>query len=176
MHLLTRCLSGCEAAWEEFYQARTPELVRHVRHFLSSDRCDAETVEEIVARVWHTLLRDDARILRRYDPERYTGLGRYLAGVSRHVVRRYLRAERLRRSHESVGGRRADVDFTPSGLEFGTMLNEFAETLNPREVHFLEEYLLSSPNGDDDDLSPAAVWQRRHRLRRKLLRFLKDES
>ena len=177
--LLRRCLAGCEAAWREFFRARTPELDRWVRHFLGAAGQNAEAVDEVVARIWHALLRDDKRILRRYSPERHTGLDRYLAGVARYVVRRYLRAERLRRRYESVGGRRTHLEFTPSGLETGTLLNEFATTLNPDEVQFLEAYLLSSSDGDangGDGLSPTAVWQRRYRLRCKLERFLGEEG
>ncbi len=197
-------MPGREAAWREFFRVRTPELVRCVRHLLGAEGHNPETVEEVVARVWHALLRDDKRILRRYDAARHTGLGRHLAGVSRFVVRRYLRAEQPRRSYESVGGKRTRVEFTPAGLETGTLLNEFTMTLSAGEVQFLDDYLLSLPdgngtganhsagngagpakgkrdagadgNGDGDELTPAAIWQRRHRLRRKLLRFLKEED
>ncbi len=48
-------MPGCEAAWREFFRAYTPELIRRVRHWLGAGGHDAETVEEIVARVWREL-------------------------------------------------------------------------------------------------------------------------
>ncbi|MDY0167977.1 MAG: hypothetical protein RBS80_15620 [Thermoguttaceae bacterium] len=171
--LLARCLSGDRPAWEEFYEACTPELRRLVRFFLRTQR-DDNTIEEIVASVWYALLRDDARVLRRYAPERSTCLGCYLAGVVRCHVCRHERAESERLLHvcQLACRKKSEFGASASNLDFGMLLNDFVATLNPKELAFLEGYLLSPPNGNNGTLSAADVWQRRHRLRMKLKQFL----
>jgi DNA-directed RNA polymerase specialized sigma24 family protein len=171
--LLARCLSGDRLAWEEFCEACTPELRRLVRFFLGRNR-DDDTTEEIVASVWYALLRDDARILRRYAPERSACLGCYLAGIVRCHVCRYVRAESERSRHacQLACRMKSDLGASALSLDLGVLLNDFAATLNPKELAFLEDYLLSPPNGHNGTLSAADVWQRRHRLRVKLKHFL----
>lgn len=171
--LWARCLAGDEAAWSEFYEARTPELRRLVGYFLPANRRDAETIEEIVARVWYGLVCDDARLFRRCFLEPCVCRCRFLAGIVRNEVRRYARSESERARH----GRQfalccaACRESPPSSLEFGSLLNEFAATLNPKELDFLENHLLGFPCSGDC-LSNANVWQRRHRLRVKARHFL----
>ncbi len=171
--LWARCLAGDEAAWDEFYQARTPELRRLVGCFLAANRRDAETIEEIVARVWYALVCDEARLFRRCFIEPCVCRCRFLAGIVRNEVRRYVRceSERARHGRQFALGCAGCGESPPSSLEFGSLLNEFASTLNPKELDFLENYLLGFPCSGDC-LSDANVWQRRHRLRMKARQFL----
>ncbi len=173
--LLARCLAGEAAAWKEFYDIHTPDFCRLVRYFLAQDRRNAETIDEIVARVWYALVRDDARLLRRCVQCQRECPRCFLAGVVRMEVRKYVRSETDRARH---GERFAQccpgcAASPPANREVAALLNEFATTLNARELDFLESYLLSQPDAGGG-LSDANVWQRRRRLRVKLTRFLCD--
>ncbi len=177
--LLGRCVAGDQVAWEELFAAHTPYLANLVRFFLGRHKHDDNVVEELVARVWHAVVDHDARVLRRYDPDLSSSVGRYFAGVACRVVRSHLRVEHLRRTRTVPCGCRAGVECWDSGLEVGLLLNEFAAMLNAKEAAFLEEYLLAPPplvkiNGDNGQLSAANVRQRRRRLRVKLEKFLYD--
>ena len=177
--LLDRCLCGDEQAWQRFFDAYTPELFRLVRYFLDSGQ-DGLAVDEVVADVWYRIVRNKARLLDRYDPERSADLGRYLAGVVRNVVLDHRRAGPTRGT-TSLSGGHSEPACLHSGFEVGLLLNEFAETLNAQEVAFLEEYLLSNRGScqrDDENcrLSAVNVRQRRHRLRKKLVHFLDDSD
>lgn len=173
--LIARCLKGEEAAWKEFYDTHTPDFRRLVRYFLAKDRRTADTVDEIVARVWYALLRDDARLLHRcLDCQRKCPRC-FLAGVVRMEVRKYVRSEMDRARHGERFAQccRGCGASPPSNLEVAALLNEFATTLNAKELDFLESYLLGHPGGGCR-LSDANVWQRRHRLRVKLKQFLQE--
>jgi len=182
--LLGRCLAGDQTAWEEFFADLTPDLVRLVRYFLGRQSSDDQLVEELVARVWYVIVDNDSRILRRYDPDWSNSIGKYLAGVVCRVVRGYLRAEHSRRNRQWPRGCRSGLAYRPSGFDVGLLLNEFAETLNAKEMAFLEDYLLTHPSAGHHPtsigrLSAANVRQRCRRLRLKLEEFLdvsEDES
>ncbi len=171
--LLTRCLSGDRLAWEEFCEECTPELRRLVRFFLGANG-DDDTIEEIVACVWYALLRDDARVLRRYSPGRSSCLGCYLAGVVRRHVGQHRRAEweRLRHTRQLASRVRSVLVGRAPEVSPDSLLHEFAATLNPKELDFLERYLLCAQDGSQGGLSAGDIWQRRHRLRVKLWHFL----
>lgn len=169
--LLARCLAGDKDAWEQLYSDQTPGLLRAARYFLGS-KASVEAVEEINARVWYALLGNGGRLLRRYLPGETRSLRRFLAGVARCEVLRYLRAEKTRRQHELARGALETYNTPPLGMEVGSLLNEFASTLKAREIEFLEDYMLTPPHGRDSQLSATNLWQRRHRLKTKLHQFL----
>ncbi|MBN2021550.1 MAG: sigma-70 family RNA polymerase sigma factor [Pirellulales bacterium] len=176
--LIDRCLRGEETAWEKLYYRCHPGLIRAVRYLLGvTEIRDPNLVEEIAARVWYLLLRDDARLLSRFDPERDCRLQAFLVGFARNEILQYLRAERRRRSHEATGGRLLLAGQRSSQTPVDSLLDEFASTLSQREQEFLAQYLLSPPEEEsappDQDLSPTNVWQRRHRLRFKLKAFMR---
>ncbi len=175
--LLARCLSGDRPAWEEFCEECTPELRRLARFFLGANG-DEDTIEEIVASVWYTLLRDDAQVLRRYSPGRSSCLGCYLAGVVRRHVGQHRRAEWERLRHARQLARRVKSALIGKVPEVSpdSLLHEFAATLNPKELDFLEKYLLHPQNGSDGGMSADDIWQRRHRLRVKLRHFLSHSN
>lgn len=170
-NLIARCLAGDGDAWKQLYLDQTPGLLRAVRYFLGP-KANAEAVEEINARVWYALLGNGGRLLRRYLPGETRSLRRFLAGVARFEVLRYLRAEKTRRQHELARSAQETQEAPPVGMEVGSLLNEFASTLKPREIEFLEDYMLAPPNGWDSQLSATNLWQRRHRLKAKLHQFL----
>lgn len=176
--LVARCLLGDQSAWYELYDVYSPKLGRVVRLALGPKGNDPDLVEDIVARVWSALVADGARLLGRYAPDRSVPLERYLAGIARRYVLRHVRAEAQRRRHDRQGALRMRVQLLPAvpGLDWGVLLNDFAATLNPSELDFLEGYLLSRSKGDNGGLSAANIRQRRHRLRIKLNQFLRGSD
>ena len=178
--LVDRCLAGDENAWELLYHHCHPALIKGVRYLLGNDNRDVNLVEEIAARVWYLLLKNDGELLGRFDPTRDCRLPAYLVGFARNEILQYHRAERRRRSHEATGGRLLLAGQRSSDLPVLAMIDEFAMTLNTREQEFLEEHLLSPPpeasgESEDSGLSKANIWQRRHRLRFKLKAFMQGK-
>jgi hypothetical protein len=176
--LVQRCLGGDENAWEQLYYRCHPGLLRAIRFLLEPESRDVNLVDEIAARVWYQLLRDDARLLSKFDPERDCRLLGYLVGFARNEIMQNARAERRRRSHEAVGGQLLLRSQRASNWPIGPLLDEFAATLNQRERQFLKEFLLLPPDDEkepvEEAISPTNVWQRRHRIRFKLKAFMQD--
>jgi hypothetical protein len=170
--LAKRCLMGEVAAWEELYGRFHDPLCRAVRGMLGGGGLDLSRVDEIAARVWYALVRNDGELLNRFDPARHTRLGGFLRGLARIEIMQYYRAEYRRRAQETaccVG--RACGDEISSDWQVTSMIDDFATTLTPGEHEFLEEHLLGGPEAGRQRWSDAAIWQRCHRIREKLKAF-----
>lgn len=176
--LVERCLSGDERAWERLYRECHPPLFRAIKLLLGSDAGDIHLADEMAARVWYALLRDGGRLLASYDPERDSGLSAFLMGLARIEIMRHLRSERRRRSYEFIGGRRILAEGRVPDWQVAAMMDEFSSTLTAQERRFMEKFLLDTPetevSGDQGESSAASIWQRRHRIRRKLQAFFDD--
>lgn len=174
--LAERCLAGDEMAWERLYQRCHPQLLRAIKLLLGKDAGDLHLVDEMAARVWYTLLRDDGRLLASYDAERDSGLSAFLMGMARIEILRYVRSERRRRSYELIGGRRVLAEGRVPDWELAAMMDEFTSMLSPPELEFMERFLLFAPGTEADadavEIPATSVWQRRHRLRLKLQIYL----
>lgn len=176
--LVDRCLAGDVAAWEELYNQCHFPLCVAIKSLLGPGYRDLNLIDEIAARVWYALVRNDGELLDRFDPRQDLRVGTFLRGVARIEIMQYVRAERRRRLREAEAGRRPRRDDALSGWQLDVMLNEFTATLTPGEQRFVEEYLLVAPSEDDaerNDLTDANIWQRRHRIRTKLLAFFGDD-
>jgi hypothetical protein len=132
---------------------------------------DLSRVDEIAARVWYALVRNDGKLLDRFDPTRHARLGGFLRGLARIEIMQYFRAEYRRRTQESACPRRHSGAAAASDWQVTAMIDDFATTLTAGEQEFLEEHLLGQPDGDGRELSEANAWQRRHRIRSKLKAF-----
>jgi hypothetical protein len=176
--LVERCLAGDVPAWEKLYnQCHTPLCVS-IKSLIGPTYCDPNLVDEIAARVWYALVRNDGQLLDRFDPSLDLRLGAFLRGLARVEIMQYFRAEQRRRTREIQAGRRHQGDDHLSDWQVDAMLNEFAATLTPGEQRFLDEHLVSllqeDEHADRAELSDANVWQRRHRIRSKLRAFFRD--
>jgi hypothetical protein len=178
--LVERCLLGEVAAWEELYSQHHSALCFSIRSSLTPACRDANLVDEIVARVWYALVRNDGELLDRFDPQWGLRLATFLRGLARLEIMQYFRAEQRRRKREAKAGRRPPSVNTLPDCQIAAMLDEFTATLTEGEQRFLEEYLLLSPqeatNTEGAELSDANIWQRRHRIRSRLLAFFRDEE
>jgi len=176
--LVERCLAGDQQAWEELFEQRHWPLLRGVRTLLGPYGRDVHFVEEIAARVWYVLLRNDGEVLARYDPSRDSRLGAFLMGIARLEMVQYVRSERRRRGRELLAGRKLLEKQPACAQELDRLLNELISTLAPQEQEFLEKHLVSCPppdgdgNGHDSE-SQDSIRQQRRRVYRKLSRFLR---
>ena len=176
--LVERCLSGDERAWEQLYRECHPPLLRAIKLLLGPDAADIHLADEMAARVWYALLRDGGRLLVSYDAERDSSLSAFLMGLARIEIMRHLRSERRRRSYEFIGGRRILAEGRVPDWQVAVMMDEFSSTLTAQERCFMEKFLLEAPEAepstDQGELSANSIWQRRHRIRRKLKAFFDD--
>ena len=177
--LIDRCLDGEEKAWEQLYVQFHSRLVGAVKFLLGPEGQKVHLVDEIAARVWYALLRDDAKLLARFDVTRNCRLDAFLMGVARMEILRYFRSERRRQAHEMVGGRRLRDRQPVSDAQMVAMLDEFLSTLTDGEREFMEDYLVSLPPDEEEDtdgqeMTDSNIWQRRHRIRCKMTEFFDD--
>jgi DNA-directed RNA polymerase specialized sigma24 family protein len=172
--LVARCLEGDESGWAALYERHHFRLLQAIKFLLGDNLADFQLVDELAARVWFALVRDDARLLARYNPRRHARLDSFLAGLARVELLRYERSEQRRKSHEWASGCRSLKQRRVADVQILMMVREFAATLTPAEREFLETNLIAQKNGNSKKLTAANTWQRRHRIRSKLKDFLKD--
>jgi hypothetical protein len=169
--LAKRCLAGEVTAWEELYGRFHGPLCTAIGGMLGAGASDLSRVDEIAARVWYALVRNDGELLNRFDPARHTRLIGFLRGLARIELMQYFRAEHRRRTQEAACPCRESGASAASDWQVTAMIEDFATTLTVREQEFLEEHLLGQPEGDEPELSEATIWQRCHRIRAKLKAF-----
>ena len=170
--LAKRCVAGEVTAWEEMYGRFHESLCRAIRGMLGTGGSDLSRVDEIAARVWYALVRDDGELLNRFDPARHTRLAGFLRGLARIEIMQYYRAEFRRRAQETTCCTdRASGETAASAWQVSAMIDDFASTLTPGEQEFLEEHLLNPSEDGQQRWSDATIWQRCHRIRQKLKTF-----
>ncbi|MEL6898936.1 MAG: sigma-70 family RNA polymerase sigma factor [Planctomycetota bacterium] len=89
-NLLDRCLRGDGVAWSSFVDRFVGLMVHVVKHTVESRGLNLRegAREELVADIFTTIIKDDCRVLRRF--QRNSSLATYLTVVARRVVVRRL--------------------------------------------------------------------------------------
>jgi DNA-directed RNA polymerase specialized sigma24 family protein len=174
--LAKRCVAGEVAAWEEIYNRYHDSLCRAIRSMLGTGGADPSRVDEIAARVWYALVRNDGQLLSRFDPARHTRLAGFLRGLARVEIMQYYRAEHRRRAKEAACLCPAGGETGVSDWQVSAMIDDFASTLTVGEQEFLEEHLLGQSDDGEQSPSDATIWQRCHRIRKKLKAFFWGKS
>jgi len=175
--LVDECLSGAPRAWSALYHHCHDGLLGSIRAFLGRNSSDSSLVDEIAARVWYALVRHDFQLLARFDVSRGCRLSTFLSVLAKTEARLLLRSERRRRIREHAvsrqeSGRLAASDSTETVTE-----EEFVATLSPAERCFYKDVLKASYEASvADNYSPQNTWQLRHRVRKKLERFLGETT
>lgn len=171
--LIEDCLSGQPAAWTRLYDCFHEPLLAAIRSFLRDAATDLSLIDEIAARVWYALVRNDAELLSRFDVARGCRLITFLSVLAKSEARQYFRSERRRRTREERVSRpemeSEEIDLSASTISH----DEFLASLSPSERAYFTEVLIA-PEGEDagDDYSLGNTWQLRHRVRKKLNQFL----
>ena len=169
--LAKRCLAGEVAAWEDLYGRYHEPLCRAIGGMLGAGGSDLSRVDEIAARVWYAVVRNDGELLNRFDPARHTRLGGFLRGLARIEIMQYFRTEYRRRNQEAACFAHAGGSPSVSDWQVNAMIEDFATTLTAGEQEFLEEHLLGQAEDGERRWSDATIWQRCHRIREKLKAF-----
>ncbi len=171
--LVNRCLAGESEAWEHLFKVCHPPLLTLIKTLLGPRAADADLTEEMAGRVWYSVVTEPHRRLDPYDPDRGCSLTTYLAALARNEIRQYFRAEVRRRNRERTASQGENDLPSLTISEIQSMLDEFDKTLTPREKEFFESNLIELPvNGKKNAFSETNSWQLRHRVQRKLSRFL----
>ena len=169
--LVLDCISGDPAAWAQLYDKFHCRLVSSIRSFLGRAGQDRHLVEEISARVWYALVKNNFELLGRFDQARGCRLSTFLSVIGKSEARVLLRSERRRKTREGVASRRESVN---GGVEWNSLLTDedFLATLSPRERSFYFDILMAtSPNTSDESYTQDNQWQLRHRVRKKLEQY-----
>lgn len=170
--LIARCLQGEEAAWDVMFERYQPHLLSYVLYLLRGEG-GVEQAEEIAAAVWCSLCSDSFVRLRKFDPA-VGGLLRYLGLLARGEIWRRKRADRSRITRE---GRVARKESTVPDCERGLVIQEFLDTLTPREREFCLVYLLNELEPSSRRKFTAANgWQLRSRVFKKFRMYYSRNS
>jgi hypothetical protein len=178
LHLVERCLNGEVAAWEELYAQCHEPLCGAIRAKLRRGITDPNLVDELAARVWYAVVKNDGELLARYDPERGGRVITFLRAIARDEIARHFRSEHRRMEREVASLReRSKNPLKEVGVPIAASFNEFVQTLTPHEQNFCESYLMSEAGDAELSLknshySPANIWQLTHRIYKKMLAFL----
>jgi hypothetical protein len=173
--LVDRCMSGEPNAWSLMYERFHVSLMSSIRAFLGRAGHDFHTIEEIAARVWYALIRDDFALLGKFDAARNCRLSTFLSMLAKTEARLLIRSERRRKSREQTASKSELNGQKPR--QGGDVLSEqeFLSTLTPAERTFYADVLLRSEAAEGDlPYTQQNLWQLRHRVRKKLERFLED--
>ncbi len=173
--LVERCLSGEVLAWSQIYRQFHDSLLAAIRNFLGRAGQDTDLVEEIAARVWYALIKNDFELLAKFDAARGCRLSTFLSVVAKSETRMLLRSERRRKNREQLASKSEVAGDRPT--DAGDVLSdeEFLITLSRAEKSFYLSVLVGEPDTRkkaEHSYSPQNLWQLRHRIRKKLERFL----
>jgi len=167
--LVDRCLTGDPVAWSQMYNRFQGTLLASIRAFLGKAGRDFHLIDEVSARVWYALVRDDFHLLAKFDAERNCRFSTFLSVLAKSETRELLRSERRRRIRELVASR-PEMDAAEKSVLSD---DEFVATLSSAERVFYSEVLLSTTGtAQEDQYTQNNLWQLRHRVRRKLEQFL----
>jgi hypothetical protein len=176
--LVDSCLAGEAGAWSILYRRFHDTLVASIRSFLGRSASDGSLVDEIAARVWYALVRNDFELLARFDIRRGCRLSTFLSVLAKTEARLLLRSERRRRVREQAVSRNESAVKNADAVTEGLSEEEFVATLSPAERAFYEDVLKATIADSDTAArySQQNTWQLRHRVRRKLEKFLGECS
>jgi DNA-directed RNA polymerase specialized sigma24 family protein len=177
--LVDRCLKGDVTAWSEIYRQFHDRLLSSIRSLLGRQGQDTNLVEEIAARVWYALVKNNHELLAKFDARRGCRLSTFLFVLAKNETRVLFRSERRRRSREQVASR-SELEGSATG-DLSTTLSdeEFLITLSPAERTFYLDVLVAQPTQREEAqqaYSAEYLWQLRHRVRKKLERFILETS
>jgi DNA-directed RNA polymerase specialized sigma24 family protein len=172
--LVDRCLSREPAGWSELYHQFHDRLRSSIRAILGRLGSDASLVDEIAARVWYALVKNDFELLARFDVQRGCRLSTFFSVLAKNEARQLLRSERRRRAREQGAARTEPSSGYDAELEVAN--EEFLAMLTPAEYVFYRDVVLAIGESEGDaSYSRANAWQLTHRVRKKLNKFLGSE-
>ncbi len=143
--LVDRALTGQSGAWDALYERCHQPLLAAIRAIIANRAADPNLIDELAARVWYAVVRDEGKLLNRFDPSRACSLTTYLALLAKDEASRLFRSERRRRRRETAvatSDRKTPKKSTAAQTSARITLAEFAATLTPAEKTFYEEIVV----------------------------------
>ncbi len=147
--LVRRCVNGDESAWHALHRTHAPRLLGRLVRFLQRRGRPApqqDEAEEVLARIFSSLVEDDFALLRGFRGE--SSLGGWLSVVAVRRAQNYLRSEaREHARRPQTIGPRAPAEGSPLDRlereEARALLREASKDLSPRDrlilrLHFIE--------------------------------------
>lgn len=173
--LVERCLAGDQSAWSEMYQCYHAAILASIRAYLGHIRNDLHLLDEISARVWFALIRNDCELLARFDVSRGCRLVTFISVLAKAEARLLLRSERRLKARERTASRPDRSVHSLSVYSNTVVEEEFKKTLTPAERAYYSEELVSQSSQDSKtSFTKQNAWQLRHRIRKKLGRFMEE--
>jgi hypothetical protein len=172
--LVDSCLSGDTGSWRRLYLEFHGPLLASIQAYLGAGRFDQSLVDEIAARVWYVLVQRDFKLLSRFDIRRGCRLTTFLSMLAKTQTRILLRSEKRRRMRERWACR-PEGRLPHEGIPYEGNLSEqeFVSSLSSSERAFYRDVLvMPAASGSAAPYQPPEISQLRHRIKKKLKRFL----
>jgi len=174
--LAKRCVAGEVPAWEELYAQCHEPLQFSIQVMLGPGNADLNLVDELAARVWYAMIKDDAKLLSKYDSRRGAQLITFIMSVAKSELSHHFRDEKRREKRERIALHGKSTHHSSYEEQTAASLAEFIPTLTNREREYYEDHLLGYPGNGDGSAAGAFslsnAQQLKHRIRSKLLAFL----
>lgn len=175
---MDRCLNGDAGSWRRLYCQFHEPLLASIHAYLGPGQFDQSLVEEIAARVWYALVQNNCELLSRFDIQRGCRLTTFLSTLAKTQSRILLRSEKRRRIRER-GACRSELGFPQEEIpcEGNLSEQEFVSTLSAVERAFYRDVLvMPASHIRSVNYQPPEISQLRHRIKKKLARFLKADG
>jgi len=142
LELLAAVLSGDSRASKRFVQRYTPVIEARVRRILfgARGRVSDDDIQDMVGEIWVSLLDNDMRPLRRFNPNRCIKVSTWVALLARNKT-----IDKLRTTH----GRTVSMDDVNNGHEPASPSPLPNELLERREHHTLAVQAMDQLNEED---------------------------
>ena len=182
---MTAVLARDEAAWRELFRRFGPLLAHGVRRAAAraGGRLYHEEVEEILAEVRWSLLQNDLRKLRAWDPRRGARLGTWLGFLAMHAAFDHLRAQSRRPRTQPLEDLPEAPAPEPSALdrllesESQAWLRDRLATLSAQDRRFVALYygqgLCPEEVAAAMGIALNTVYSKKHKLQARLARLLR---
>jgi RNA polymerase sigma-70 factor, ECF subfamily len=185
LQLLSAVLDGDHRASRSFFDRYNCTIEMCVRKVLRSRNrlASEDEVRDLVGEIWLSLLEDDKRPLRRFNPEREVRVSTWIGLLARNkaIDRLRLRQERTVSLDQSEGDEpSADAPLPSDQLEQREEQAIAARALDDLSAHdraFLEAWYLSEREPEamagDFGISLGTVYSRRFKIQAKLTRSIR---
>ncbi len=185
--LLSNVLNGADRSWSELvrryralmYRCITKVTVKYAPHLSWAD------LDEIFAEVLISLLRDDMRKLRMYDPNRGTKVGSWIGMISINAAYDFLRSAGRRPILDRIDGTpdpHQDCDRTPLDTliekerwgQLNTILTDFSDKDRMFMALYYAEGMDAESVAEQMSISLKTVYSKKHKIRAHLRRCLSE--
>jgi RNA polymerase sigma-70 factor, ECF subfamily len=186
LRLLSAVLQGDAGAGRSFFERYNFTVERSVRRILRRQgrAISEEDVKDIVSEIWVSLLEDDKRPLRKFDPARDVRVTTWIALLARNKTIDHLRTTHLSLvSLEEDGSACETAAAAPLAVEMieererQELATRALKQLNAEDRHFLESWYVDACRPEDLALqlgiSLGTVYSRRFKIQAKLTRSIR---